>query len=266
MLALFALCLLTHCILGLRLLLEELLHPLVFAQLQESVDLELNALAVSVLAIVAHPGQVFQACREGVHQRLALLCLIKSVANGLEKLAHALDHVLFGQRVLSLLDANQVVDDLADDLHSQQLSEEKVPNELHVGKHLALALLHLKVQVLGRLELLSVLVCRLECGWKALELVLHCVEQHASEAVWLLALVLRWELWVTSSECEDHVCIGLAVVRLHEGFAEDDLNHKLQLLSLLQVNLCQGLHDSLQVVGTDLVQKTTHPSLKLLQA
>ena len=37
-----------------------------------------------------------------------------------------------------------------------------------------------------------------------------CVEQHASEAVWLLALVLRWELWVASSECEDHVCIGLA--------------------------------------------------------
>ena len=37
---------------------------------------------------------------------------IKSVANGLKKLAHALDHVLFGQRVFSLLDANQVVDDL----------------------------------------------------------------------------------------------------------------------------------------------------------
>mmetsp|Transcript_70036 Transcript_70036/g.163889 ORF Transcript_70036/g.163889 Transcript_70036/m.163889 type:complete len:504 (-) Transcript_70036:965-2476(-) len=266
MLALLSLCLLTDCVLGLRLLLEELLHPLGLAQVQESVDLELNALAVGMLAVVAHPGQVFQACREGVHQRLALLRLIKSEADGLEKLAHALDHMLFGQRVFSLLDANQVVDDLADDLHSQQLSEEKVADELHVGKHLALALLHLEVKIFGRLELLAVLVCRLECGRKALELILHCVEQHASEAVWLLALVLRWELWVASSECEDHVCIGLAVVRLHKGFAEDDLNHKLQLLSLLQVNLCQSLHDRLQVVGADLVQESAHPSLKLLQA
>ena len=34
---------------------------------------------------------------------------IQSESNGLEQLADAFDHVLFGQRVLSLLDANQVV-------------------------------------------------------------------------------------------------------------------------------------------------------------
>ena len=43
--------------------------------------------------------------------------------------------------------------------------------------------------------------------------------------------------------------VQVTVVRLHEGFAEDDLNHKLQLLSLLQVNLCLGGRGSFVGLG-----------------
>ena len=50
--------------------------------------------------------------------------------------------------------------------------------------------------------------------------VLHCVQQHAREAVRLLAVMLSRELGVPGSEREDHVRIGLAIVRLHQGLCQ----------------------------------------------
>mmetsp|Transcript_35790 Transcript_35790/g.64640 ORF Transcript_35790/g.64640 Transcript_35790/m.64640 type:complete len:241 (+) Transcript_35790:595-1317(+) len=81
--------------LGLRLLLEELLHPLGASEIEQILDQELDALREGRLAVGARvPPQVDEPSGELVHQQLPVRGGVQSEADGLQQLADALDHML----------------------------------------------------------------------------------------------------------------------------------------------------------------------------
>mmetsp|Transcript_69177 Transcript_69177/g.152697 ORF Transcript_69177/g.152697 Transcript_69177/m.152697 type:complete len:225 (+) Transcript_69177:246-920(+) len=188
---------------------------------------------------------------------------IQGIANGLKKLTDALDHVFLWQASV-FLDADEIMNDLTNDLDSQKLTQEQVTDELHVGQHHVFLALELLLEVLWVWALGPVFICCFEGGWHVLKLVLTVVQQHSREGRWLLTLVLWRELRVSFLECKDHVCVGLAVVGLCQCLLEDDPNDILQLLRFHQLDAGQVIHDCREIVWANLVQQACSISLKFL--
>mmetsp|Transcript_101682 Transcript_101682/g.287888 ORF Transcript_101682/g.287888 Transcript_101682/m.287888 type:complete len:489 (-) Transcript_101682:104-1570(-) len=78
--------------------------------------------------------------------------------------------------------------------------------------------------------------------------------------------MLWWEFWISRAKRENHVCVGLAVVRLGQGLGEDDANNVLQLLGLVQVHAGEAIDDRLQIVGADLVEQAPDSPLDVVLA
>mmetsp|Transcript_12591 Transcript_12591/g.31737 ORF Transcript_12591/g.31737 Transcript_12591/m.31737 type:complete len:602 (-) Transcript_12591:1009-2814(-) len=242
---------LSDLLLGLGRLLEDLLLPRVLPQIQQVLDLELYPLAEGGRAVRGGAAlELHQAGRELRHQQLAVLRSVEGVTDRLQQLANTLDHVLLRQ---ALLDTDKVMHDLTDDFHGQQLSQEEIADEFHVGQHFVLAFLHLDPQVVWR-QLALFLLRGFERRGQVLKLVLARVQQHTCERLRLLTLVLRRELGIPCPQGVDHVGVGLAVVRLGERLLHDEADDRLELLAGGYLGVDDPLGDRGDVVGRDLVQ------------
>mmetsp|Transcript_44532 Transcript_44532/g.115189 ORF Transcript_44532/g.115189 Transcript_44532/m.115189 type:complete len:270 (-) Transcript_44532:1337-2146(-) len=199
-------------LLGLRRGLEGLPRPAVPPDLKEVLDVELDPLRVRALALgVCALLQVQQAPAHLAQRMLARGHGLQGVAYVHEELARALHDVLLRQHI-RLVAERQLLDDRANHLCRQQLPEEQVTDEFHIGEHAALGPRALELELPG-VHRGEVLLARLQGGGKCLELRLADVQEHRLES-YGLAAVSRRELWEGCLEAEDQVGIGFAIVRL----------------------------------------------------
>mmetsp|Transcript_85676 Transcript_85676/g.207576 ORF Transcript_85676/g.207576 Transcript_85676/m.207576 type:complete len:236 (+) Transcript_85676:141-848(+) len=159
--------------------LEDLFGPASCTGLQEVLDLELDALAVGGLAPGVGPRlEVQQAAADVLQRALARGHGLQGVADGVQQLAHALHDVLAGDDVPRAAH-HEILNDRADDPGRQQLPEEEVADELHVGQGPGLT--HLP----SMLQLLKIHLLVLQgLGWRpqhGLKFVLAAVQQGALE-------------------------------------------------------------------------------------
>mmetsp|Transcript_56927 Transcript_56927/g.123875 ORF Transcript_56927/g.123875 Transcript_56927/m.123875 type:complete len:629 (-) Transcript_56927:184-2070(-) len=251
-------------VLGLRRGLEGLHDPAGVLRVQEVLNLELDALGVALGALlVLLLLQVHEATAHLLDRLLARGHGIQRVADGVEKLADALHHVLRGQPV-RFVAHGQVLHDGTNDPRGQQLTQEEVTNELHVRKDARLALGHQEVDLV--LLLASNLLLRelKRISLHGFELVLTDVEERRLEGN-RLAAVGRRVLREGRLEAEDQVGVGLAVVRLRQGLLEDDRDEQLQLLDGGHLHLCQLLADGDDALRAHLVQEALGRALELLE-
>mmetsp|Transcript_19719 Transcript_19719/g.43574 ORF Transcript_19719/g.43574 Transcript_19719/m.43574 type:complete len:723 (+) Transcript_19719:163-2331(+) len=250
-------------LLGLRSALEDLHGPARRARVEEVLNHEDDALAIDALAIVRLAGlQLEQPAADELKGLMARRQLLQRVADVREELAGALYGVILGNVVRVLGAQDQLHDDRADHLGGEQLAEEEVADELHVGAH---ALLPLAAQVLDLIRVLVLLlvICHLRGGHQLLELVLANVQHRGLEGHWL-PTVRRWELGEDGLQAEDEVRVGLAVVRLGQSFPEDGLYDDLQLLGVVDLDRGDAVHDRGHVLRADLVQQALDIALELL--
>mmetsp|Transcript_18699 Transcript_18699/g.48020 ORF Transcript_18699/g.48020 Transcript_18699/m.48020 type:complete len:373 (-) Transcript_18699:133-1251(-) len=251
-------------LLGLGTALERLRHPVRRSGLEEILHHEHHPLAVSGLALniahlqieepIANQLQSLESCRQ----------LLQRVPDVHQQLAGALDGMLLGHVVGGLLRAqDELADDGADHLGREELAEEEVSDELHVGAHAILPLPALELDVL-RIHVLRALVRRrVGSRHQLLELVLANVQNRRLEGHGL-STARRRELREDRLQAEDEVGVGLAVVRLRQRFSEDGLDDDLELRGIVDRDGGDALDDCGHVLRAHLVQQALHAALDLI--
>mmetsp|Transcript_34867 Transcript_34867/g.91188 ORF Transcript_34867/g.91188 Transcript_34867/m.91188 type:complete len:571 (+) Transcript_34867:244-1956(+) len=236
---------------GFRTALEELPGPASAAGVQDVLYHKLDALAVAALPLQrGKPGASLGEGLPGNRQRRRL----HGVAHGHEELAGALDRHI-GRHAGGLVAEEKGARQGAHHTHRQQVAQEEVAYELHVGERAALP---------GLLELLAVdgRLRRRARGLEVFELTLDGVQQRRPEGHGLAALGGR-EFLKRGLEREDEVGVRLAVVRLGEGLLEEQLDHQLELLRGLDLDLADLLRHRCHVLRADLVQQAPHVAAKI---
>eukprot|EP00443_Scrippsiella_acuminata_P109506 CAMPEP_0115683146 /NCGR_PEP_ID=MMETSP0272-20121206/58232_1 /TAXON_ID=71861 /ORGANISM="Scrippsiella trochoidea, Strain CCMP3099" /LENGTH=233 /DNA_ID=CAMNT_0003122569 /DNA_START=297 /DNA_END=999 /DNA_ORIENTATION=- len=140
----------------------------------------------------------------------------------------------------------------ADDLGGEQLPQEEVADELHVGAETVPPLLPELLEVVVRPALAGI-----EGGDELLELVLADIKHRGFESDRLAAIRGR-ELGEGGLQAKDKVCIGLAIMRLGDGLLENQLNDDLKLLWVLELDASDLIRDCQDVLRADLVEKALY--------
>mmetsp|Transcript_120311 Transcript_120311/g.236432 ORF Transcript_120311/g.236432 Transcript_120311/m.236432 type:complete len:235 (-) Transcript_120311:237-941(-) len=225
--------------------------PPLDAKVEQVLDTGLDAPRIDLVAIAA--GKHAQGDKprgELPHERPVRIVGVQGATDGLQELAGALDHGLFGD---CLVVPEEVAHHAVDDFDDQHAAEVQGADQLHVGEELVLTPLHLELQLFRRVAL-PLLLRGLEGLRRIFELRLAHVQQHALEGLRPFALGLRRQLGVPAAQGEKHVDVGLATLRVGQSAVDEDADDSAHLCGM-QLHLLQAADGGLHAVGTDLVEQ-----------